>query len=143
MSEVTLKYFKLTNDAFAPTRGSERAAGFDLKSPHDYKVPPQSQIIIKTDLQIQLPKGTYGRIAARSKFSAKNFISIGAGVIDEDYRGNVSVLLLNHSKNAISIKRGDSFAQLICERIYYPVLVEEAESLPQTERNYRGILQHE
>lgn len=47
-----------------------------------------------------------------------------AGVIDEDYRGNVGVLLFNHSDDKFEVKRGDRVAQLICERIYYPVLKE-------------------
>lgn len=47
-----------------------------------------------------------------------------AGVIDEDYRGNVGVLLFNHSDEKFEVKRGDRVAQLICERIYYPVLKE-------------------
>lgn len=47
-----------------------------------------------------------------------------AGVIDEDYRGNVGVLLFNHSDTDFEIKRGDRVAQLICERIFYPALRE-------------------
>jgi len=48
-------------------------------------------------LAICVPSGTYGRVAPRSGLAAKNFIDTGAGVIDEDYRGNVMVLLFNHS----------------------------------------------
>jgi dUTP pyrophosphatase len=48
-------------------------------------------------------------------------ITVGAGVID-DYRGNVGILLFNHSDNPFVIHRGDRIAQLICERIYYPEL---------------------
>ena len=44
-----------------------------------------------------MPHGTYGRVAPRSGLAAKHFIDTGAGVIDEDYRGNVMVLLFNHS----------------------------------------------
>jgi len=47
-----------------------------------------------------------------------------AGVIDEDYRGNVGVVLFNHSDTNFEIKQGDRVAQLICERIYYPTLKE-------------------
>lgn len=45
-------------------------------------------------------------------------------MIDEDYRGNVGVLLFNHSDQEFEVKRGDRVAQLICERIFYPVLKE-------------------
>lgn len=52
---------------------------------------------MKTDIAIKVPKGTYGRVAPRSGLASKHFIDTGAGVVDEDYRGNVGVLLFNHS----------------------------------------------
>ena len=54
-----------------------------------------------------MPSGTYGRVAPRSGLAAKHFIDTGAGVIDEDYRGNVMVLLFNHSDVEF---RGESIA---------------------------------
>lgn len=53
---------------------------------------------MKTDLQIEIPEGCYGRIAPRSGLAHKNFIDVGAGVIDSDYRGNVGVILFNFSE---------------------------------------------
>lgn len=53
-----------------------------------------------------------------------NFFFTIAGVIDEDYRGNISVILFNHSNSEFTVQRGDRIAQLICERIFYPVLKE-------------------
>ena len=53
---------------------------------------------MKTDIQIALPSGCYGRVAPRSGLAAKHFIDVGAGVIDEDYRGNVGVVLFNFGK---------------------------------------------
>ena len=54
----------------------------------------------------QVPHGTYGRVAPRSGLAAKHFIDTGAGVIDEDYRGNVMVLLFNHSNTDFAGKCG-------------------------------------
>ena len=48
-------------------------------------------------------------------------------MIDEDYRGNVAVILFNHSDKFFVVTRGDRVAQLICEKVYYPVLEEEKE----------------
>ena len=56
--------------------------------------------MVKTDIQIKVPSGTYGRIAPRSGLSWKNHIDIGAGVVDEDYRGNVG----EFSQSAISLE---------------------------------------
>ena len=46
-------------------------------------------------------------------------------MIDEDYRGNVAVILFNHSDKLFVVNRGDRVAQLICEKVYYPELEEE------------------
>jgi dUTP pyrophosphatase len=58
------------------------------------------------------PAGTYGRIAPRSGLAWKNSIDVGAGVIDEDYRGNVGVILFNHGDKDFDIKAGDRVAQV-------------------------------
>lgn len=69
--------------------------------------------------------GCYGRIAARSGLAVNNFIDVGAGVIDEDYMGPIGILLFNHSSDVdFIVKRGDRIAQLICERIFYPTIIE-------------------
>ena len=68
-----------------PNAGSSFAAGYDLYSAYDYLVPAQGKVIAKTDLQVRVPDGTYGRIAPRSGLAAKNHIDVGAGVVDQDY----------------------------------------------------------
>ena len=70
-----------------------------------------------------------GRIAPRSGLAVKHFIDTGAGVIDADYRGQVKVLLFNHSEADFEVKEGDRIAQLVLERIWTPevVVVEELE----------------
>lgn len=137
-SACVLRFAKLSEHAFAPTKGSVKAAGFDLKSAYDCIVPARGKALVKTDIQIELPNGCYGRIAPRSGLAAKNFIDVGAGVIDEDYRGNLGVVLFNHADVDFQVTKGDRIAQLICERIFYPEL-EEAESLNDTERGSGGF----
>jgi deoxyuridine 5'-triphosphate nucleotidohydrolase len=53
--------------------------------------------MIKTDLAIAIPPGTYARVAPRSGLAWKHSIDTGAGVVDEDYRGPVNVILFNYS----------------------------------------------
>ncbi len=91
-----------------------------------------------TDIQIELPTGCYGRVAPRSGLAAKNFIDVGAGVIDEDYRGNVGVVMFNHADQEFEVKKGDRIAQLICEQIFYPE-IEQVEELSTTERGAGGF----
>ncbi|NXF77212.1 DUT protein, partial [Sclerurus mexicanus] len=133
-----LRFTKLSENAFAPSRGSARAAGYDLYSAYDCVIPPMEKAVVKTDIQIALPSGCYGRVAPRSGLAAKHFIDVGAGVIDEDYRGNIGVVLFNFGKETFEVKKGDRIAQLICERIYYPEL-EEVEALDDTERGEGGF----
>jgi dUTP pyrophosphatase len=136
--EPMLRFAKLTPLAYAPVLGSTHAAGFDLKSAYEYTIPPRGRQLVMTDLQIQTPEGCYGRIAARSGLALNNGLDVGAGVIDADYRGNVGVMLFNHSYDEFKVERGARIAQLICERIVYPKL-QESQRLTDTERGSKGF----
>ncbi|XP_051000498.1 deoxyuridine 5'-triphosphate nucleotidohydrolase, mitochondrial [Acomys russatus] len=135
---ASLRFVRLSEHATAPTRGSARAAGYDLYSAYDYTIPPMERAVVKTDIQIAVPSGCYGRVAPRSGLAVKQFIDVGAGVIDEDYRGNVGVVLFNFGKEKFEVKKGDRIAQLICEQISYPDL-EEVQALDDTERGSGGF----
>ncbi|KDR07209.1 deoxyuridine 5'-triphosphate nucleotidohydrolase [Zootermopsis nevadensis] len=137
-TEVILRFVKLSEKALAPLKGSAKAAGFDLRSAYDVTVPARGKVLIKTDLQIKLPPGCYGQIAPRSGLALKHHIDVGAGVVDEDYRGNLGVVLFNHSDQPFNVSHGDRIAQLICQKIYYPVL-QEVEELDETERGKNGF----
>lgn len=119
-----LRFAFLSDNATYPTKHTPLSAGFDLSSAHDVDIPAFGKGIVWTDIQIQLPQGTYGRIAPRSGISSRHFISVGAGVIDNDFRGNVGVLLFNHGHTEYRVKKGDRVAQLICEKIAYPEIME-------------------
>ena len=89
---------KLNPQAFGLKKGSERAAGFDICAAEDCLVPAQGKCLVKTGLAFAVPTGNYARIAPRSGLAWKNFIDVGAGVIDEDYRGE-GILLIFNEKN--------------------------------------------
>jgi len=74
----------------------------------------------------------------RSGLAVKHHIDIGAGVVDEDYRGNLGVVMLNHASVDFEVKAGDRIAQLVCERIAYPE-IQELPSLDVTERGESGF----
>jgi len=138
VEEDILKIAKLTEHAIIPTRGSDKAAGYDLYSAYDYVIPAKGKVLAKTDIQVKVPHGTYGRVAPRSGLAWKNHIDIGAGVVDEDYRGNVGVVMFNHSEVEFNIKAGDRIAQLVCEKISYPE-IQILESLDETARGEGGF----
>lgn len=80
-----LLFSKLTDKAYTPIRGSQHAAGYDLKSAYQYIVVAHGKELIKTDLQIVVPHGTYGRIAPRSGLAWKHFIDVGGMLIKSNH----------------------------------------------------------
>ena len=131
--QVKLNY----EDAQAPTRGSDEAAGYDLYSYESETVAPNQIKLIDTGISIRVPEGTYGRIAPRSSVSKKGIL-VNAGVIDRDYRGPIKVMVHNLSNNDYVINKNDRIAQLILEQIKTPS-VELVEELDDTERGERGF----
>lgn len=147
----------LFDDAIIPRKGSDRAAGYDL---HAYSyasitdgklgetskldddvelvIAGNSRCLIKTGISIAVPEGCYGRVAPRSGLALNNGVNVGAGVIDEDYRGEIGVVIFNISPDPFEVKRGDRIAQLICERIVYPV-IEKVDELDTTGRGCGGF----
>ena len=95
---------KLHPSAVLPKKGSPYAAGYDICAFEDVVVPARGKAKVATGLSWACPAYTYGRIAPRSGLAWKNSISVGAGVIDEDYRGEICVILFNHSDEDFSIK---------------------------------------
>ena len=133
-----LCFKRLTQDASAPTRGSDQSVGYDLYSAQSATIAAFGKALICTDLAFEIPRGHYGRIAPRSGFSWKKHTAIGAGVIDPDYRGNVRVVVFNHSRDSIDVTKGDRIAQLILEKVsVFPL--KEVFSLDDTERGVGGF----
>ena len=87
----------MKNSAAIPKRATEGSAGYDLASAEETVVPVKGKTIMKTGISIATPEGCYERIAPRSVLPVKKYIDVGAGVIDSDYRGEVGVVLFNHS----------------------------------------------
>ena len=68
-------------------QGSVGAVGYDLCAANNCVIPSQGKGTVETRLAVSLPPGTYARIAPRSGLAIRNFIDVGAGVVDLDYRG--------------------------------------------------------
>ena len=83
-------------------------------------IPSKGKGVVQTGLAISLPKGVYACIAPRSGLAVKKFIGVGAGVIDSDYRGEIRIVLFNHSAMDFPVQVGDRIAQLILEKIKTP-----------------------
>lgn len=128
----------LSNSAILPKRGFELAAGLDLYSPVSGIIEPFQRLLIPLDISIELPKGTFGHILPRSGLALKNGIHVGAGVIDEDYRGNVGVLLFNLGNVPFVFKQGDRIAQLVIKS-YENINLVQKEKLDDSLRGNGGF----
>ena len=135
---MQLNVKKLVPEAKLPTKGSLHAAGYDLYASKGTKVDAKQKILVSTGISMEIPEGCYGRIAPRSGLAVKNFIDVGAGVIDSDYRGEVKVLLFNFSSDDFEVKEGDRIAQLIIEYVA-PTNITEITELNETSRGEGGF----
>lgn len=121
-----------------PTQGSKGAAGYDLFSNVDIEVPAEGKAMIATGIQLEIPMGVYGHVMPRSGLAVKHHLGVGAGVIDSDYRGVVSVVLFNHGKEAFGVKKGDRIAQMIFKDYVKVDFVRQSE-LSETVRGEAGF----
>jgi dUTP pyrophosphatase len=113
---MALNVTKLVPHAILPARSTTGAAGYDLFSTDNYVVLPGRRVVVSTGVTVNLPPGTYGRIAPRSGLAVKHGLDTLAGVIDPDYTGEVKVVLQNLDVNQpFVIRPGYRIAQLILE----------------------------
>lgn len=140
MQELKIKL--LNDNAKIPTRGSEKAAGWDLyaaiEAPITIKAFETEKI--STGIAVALPEDTFGGIYARSGLATKKGLRPAncTGVIDEDYRGEVIVALHNDTRNDWIIEPGERIAQLVVEP-YVRVKITETSELDDTARGEGGF----
>ena len=140
---MKVKYTKLREDAITPTRGSEKAAGYDLyaniNGNDSITINPGETVVIGTGLSFELPDNTFAAIFARSGLATKSGLAPAnkVGVCDSDYRGEYKVPLHNHSNNPATVNHGDRIAQMVIMP-FIPVELEEGE-LSDTARGSGGF----
>lgn len=111
MDKVFVKL--LTPTAVAPCRVTSGAAGHDLTADVTVTIPASSRTLVNTGVQMAIPRQYAGIIKSRSSMALKRALDVEAGVIDSDYRGEVKVLLHNHSGEEQVVQKGDRIAQLL------------------------------
>ena len=120
-----------------PMRGSVQSCGLDLFVNQSGKIVPGDRMLVSTGISIQLPIGTYGKIASRSSLALKG-LDIGAGIIDSDYRGIIKILLINNSHEVFNFDAGERLAQIIISK-YHDMTPQRVENLNKTERQASGF----
>lgn len=112
-----LRVYRMRDDAVIPRYETIGAAGLDLAACLDapLTIAPGGTARVPTGLRIGLPSGYEAQIRPRSGLAARHGVTVlnAPGTIDEDYRGEVQVLLINHGAEAFTIEPRDRIAQLI------------------------------
>lgn len=104
------------------------------------RLEPGDRAMVPTGIAIALPHGYECQVRPRSGLAAKHGISMvnNPGTVDEDYRGEIAVLLINHGTEPFTIERGERIAQIVVAR-YERVEWEQVEELPDSERGAGGF----
>ena len=91
-------------------------AGYDLPSDIDIVISPGERVTVSTGIRLLIPYDYWGKVYPRSGMASKQGVDVGAGVIDPSYTGIIKVVIFNHGKDPLTIRRGDRIAQLIFHR---------------------------
>lgn len=138
---MTLRVRRLHPDAQLPARAHPGDAGFDLHALEGVRLEPGARASVPTGIAIALPPGHAGLVLPRSGLAARHGVALvnAPGLIDEGYRGELRVLLLNTDRTeVVELSAGDRIAQLVITPV--PVVaVEEAADLEDTPRGEGGF----
>lgn len=125
-----------------PSYGTKFSAGMDLRAylKESVILKPLQRELISTGLHIKLPFDTVGLICPRSGLAIKQGISIlnAPGIIDQDFTGEIKIILINLSDKNVTIDNGDRIAQLVIVDCY-SVTLKETDKLSSTERGEGGF----
>ncbi len=125
-----------------PHYATNGSAGMDLRANIDHPIVLQSleRRIVPTGLYIELPLGYEAQIRPRSGLAIKKGLSIpnAPGTIDSDYRGEIGVILINLSKEAIHIEPSERIAQMVIAS-YQQISWQPVEQLSESDRSVGGF----
>lgn len=137
---MLLKVKKLRADAQLPAYAHEGDAGMDLCAVEALTLPPGDAVLVATGIAIEVPHGMEAQVRPRSGLALKHAVTVlnTPGTIDEGYRGEVGVILINHGRHPFAVERGMRIAQLVVKAVPR-MLVEEVAELSETRRGAGGF----
>jgi dUTP pyrophosphatase len=141
-NHLSVKARLLKKDAALPAQQSAGAAGFDIYARLDtpLELPPLERAAIPTGVALEIPHGYEGQVRPRSGLAKSKGVTVlnAPGTIDSDYRGEITVVLINLGKETVTIQGGDRIAQLVFAPVQKAVM-HIADSLSGTERGGKGF----
>jgi dUTP pyrophosphatase len=136
---MQLKVKKVSAAAVLPAYARPGDAGLDLCAAVDMVIEPGEVKIVPTGLVIELPPDTEAQVRPRSGLAVKHAVTVlnTPGTIDEGYRGELGVILINHGRQPFAITTGMRVAQLVVQR-RLTIEVVEVDEVSETERGAGG-----
>ncbi|RAX58942.1 deoxyuridine 5'-triphosphate nucleotidohydrolase [Helicobacter monodelphidis] len=132
---MKLAFKKLHPLAVIPRYQTQGSSGFDLVSIEELEISPLKWQLIRTGLAVEIPSGYEIQVRSRSGLALQHGLSVlnSPGTVDSDYRGELKVILMNHSVLPYVVKIGDRIAQAVLCAVYQADCI-EVEELSQTQR---------
>ena len=135
---MKLRIKKLHPEAKLPTYANPGDAGMDMYAIARQVIEPGQTTLVSTGIAMELPVGSVGLIWDKSGIATKHAMKTLAGVVDEGYRGEIKVGLINLSQKAYTIEPGDKVAQMLVQLVHQPE-IEEISELSETQRGDGGF----
>jgi len=135
-----LRVKKLHDEAVLPRYSHPGDAGMDLYAIEDVDLAPGDSAMVRTGLAVEVPEGTEAQVRPRSGLAARHRVTVlnTPGTIDEGYRGEVCVILINHGRGPFQVTRGMRVAQMVIKPVL-TVQITEAAELSDTHRGDGGF----
>ena len=137
---LTVHVKRVITTATIPTQCYGSDSGYDLYASESYLIAPGRSSLIGTGIAVGLPPGTEGQIRPRSGLALDHAITVlnAPGTVDEGYRGEIKVILINHGHRAFHVRSGMRIAQLVIQRRMATELV-EVDALNPSPRGGEGF----
>lgn len=131
---------KLSEEATLPQYAHPEDAGMDLYSIEAQTIQPGETALVRTGIAIALPPNTEAQVRPRSGLAAKNSITVlnTPGTVDEGYRGEIKVIMINHGKTPFVIEPKMRIAQMVICPVLHPEVV-QVDELDETARGVGGF----
>lgn len=138
--EHLLKIKLIHKEAKLPYQANQGDAGLDLHAVEEKVIKAGESALIGTGIQIELPEKTEAQIRPRSGLALKHSITVlnSPGTIDEGYRGEIKVILINHGKEDFKVEKQMRIAQMVIAPVLQ-VNLEQTETLSDTDRDEGGF----
>lgn len=114
---MKLKFKRLSNNAVLPTKAHAMDSGFDLYTAEEVTIKPNQTLVIPTGVAVLLPKGYEAQVRPRSGVTSKTKLRVQLGTIDNEYTGDIGIIVDNIGNKSIVVEKNTKLAQLVIQEL--------------------------